>query len=227
MNILAIDTSLARVQVGVSVQGGRDACASFRHERDALSRLTPLIRDTLAEAGLRPRDIGCVACITGPGSFTGLRVGVAAAKAFADAISACVLSLSTLHVLALSAGSQADVTASLIEAVPGELYYGIYTRGASGLTELAPEGVLPAEEARTLIERCAAGHSLTLTGPAAGGLKISGAANSLVLESADINLILKAARLACDAGHTTDPVSLQPRYLRESQAEIRAKLLEK
>src|SRR5687768_6416743 len=72
------------------------------HQRNAQS-LAPAIRSLLDVAGWRPADVQLVAVTAGPGSFTGLRVGVTTAKVFAYATSAAVLGVDTLEVIAQQA----------------------------------------------------------------------------------------------------------------------------
>jgi tRNA threonylcarbamoyladenosine biosynthesis protein TsaB len=68
--------------------------------RRSAQTLAPTIAEILATRGFRPQDVNLVATTVGPGSFTGLRVGVTAAKAFAYAVGADVLALGTLEVIA-------------------------------------------------------------------------------------------------------------------------------
>ena len=72
--------------------------------RRSARTLAPGIRHLLADAGWTPRDVALVAVSIGPGSFTGLRLGVMTAKAFAYAVGAPVLGIGTLEVIAAHAG---------------------------------------------------------------------------------------------------------------------------
>ncbi|MCC6485780.1 MAG: tRNA (adenosine(37)-N6)-threonylcarbamoyltransferase complex dimerization subunit type 1 TsaB [Armatimonadetes bacterium] len=226
MTILAIDTSLEDVQVGVLRSDGLELIRCFKHKRDALQRLTPLIRQILTEAELSARDIGYVACVVGPGSFTGLRVGVAAAKALSDAVSAQTVGLSTLELLAQSVSCNSEIIVPLIEAVPGELYSAVYRRGSSSIETLVPATVKSAQDVHSLIASFASESSVAVTGPAAGSVTLDIVLECVPLASVDMRAALKSARLAADTGRTLDAMSLQPVYLRVSQAEIRAHIPE-
>ena len=100
MNLLAVETS----EISGSVAVWRNGYLETEHflgsaQRSAQS-LAPAIRSVLTAAGLTPRDISCVAATVGPGSFTGLRVGVMTAKMFAYAVGASVAAVDTLLAIA-------------------------------------------------------------------------------------------------------------------------------
>ena len=105
MAILAFDTCLRSVSVAINIEGrvsGRiEACESGHAER-----LLPMIEAVLADAGLTFADVTRVAVTLGPGGFTGLRVGISAARAFALALGVPVVGLTSLHVAALVASSR-------------------------------------------------------------------------------------------------------------------------
>ncbi len=106
--ILALETSGTSGSVA-ALEGDRllaevSLAPSLRSARS----LAPGIAKLLAEVGWKPRDVGIVAVTTGPGSFTGLRVGLTTAKSFAYAVGAQVLGINTLEVLAEQAPADAQ-----------------------------------------------------------------------------------------------------------------------
>ena len=103
MNYLALDTSTEGATVGVK-SGTEDvmsACidAPRRHGRD----LVPRLREVLERAGVRPIDLDVVAVGLGPGSYTGLRIGLAAAKVLAYVSGASIVGIDSLEVVAANA----------------------------------------------------------------------------------------------------------------------------
>jgi len=72
-------------------------------DRSHSSLLTPFMREVLEEAGKKPADVNAIAVSKGPGSYTGLRIGVSATKGFAYSLNIPVIGISTLQALALSA----------------------------------------------------------------------------------------------------------------------------
>ncbi len=102
MRVLAIDTALAACSAAVldTQQGGIIARESLPMLRGHAEALMPLIRRVMDEAGTAFRDLDRVVVTTGPGSFTGLRVGIAAARGIALAIDKPAVGLSTLSAYA-------------------------------------------------------------------------------------------------------------------------------
>jgi tRNA threonylcarbamoyladenosine biosynthesis protein TsaB len=102
--LLLIETSgrvgLIGLADGSSILSERRLDQSRRHARD----LAPALRDMLAEQSWRPADITTVIVSRGPGSYTGLRVGIMAAKAFAYTVGCPILGMGTFAVIALQAG---------------------------------------------------------------------------------------------------------------------------
>ncbi len=133
--ILAIDTSSR--QCGVALWK-RDliACseieANLRHNEVLLT----LIADLLKAQNLQPQDLAAVAVSSGPGSFTGLRVGMAAAKALCWAWKKPLLTVPTLEGLAASVPGQISRILPLISARARELYWSLFERKGAELQQL-------------------------------------------------------------------------------------------
>ncbi|HEX3129382.1 MAG TPA: tRNA (adenosine(37)-N6)-threonylcarbamoyltransferase complex dimerization subunit type 1 TsaB [Thermoanaerobaculia bacterium] len=114
--LLAIDAASPRVSVAVG--RGSDVIADRAVEIDRSSgRLMDLIAEVLAEAGARPEDLGGVVALRGPGSFTGLRVGLATALGLHQALGVRATALSTLHVLSTLADGP---VVAAVDALRGE-----------------------------------------------------------------------------------------------------------
>jgi tRNA threonylcarbamoyladenosine biosynthesis protein TsaB len=183
-------------------------------------RLMPLIADLLERAGLRFSQVDLMAVSRGPGSFTGLRVGMATAQGLALATDKPVVAVSTLEALALQAGVDADVVA-LLDARRGEVYSAVYRIAAGDPTILAPESALAP---RAAVGRCdgpciligsgVRAHEATLREELVGDRAVFAAAHLHDLRAASVGrLALRRAETAVAAA------DLVPRYLRGADAK--------
>jgi tRNA threonylcarbamoyladenosine biosynthesis protein TsaB len=157
--ILAIDCALGACQVAL-VRG--DAVVSRLSEvmaRGQAERIAPMAREAFAEAGLGFAEIDRVVATTGPGSFTGLRVGLAFARGLALALDKPIVGVSTLETLALEQGAQ-GLRGALIAAA-GVIYGALYLDGAA---VLAPQRIAP-EAVGESFASAAQGRPFPLRGP--------------------------------------------------------------
>ncbi len=122
--------------------------------RNYSERLVALVGDILGSYGARLRDVGCIVAVNGPGSFTGVRVGLSAVKGFAMGAGMPVVAISRLAVLQGSV--QADVAA--LDAHRGEVFLRVGERevlaGAEELAKMAaPKRVAACDEAAAKLLR--------------------------------------------------------------------------
>ncbi len=109
-------------------------------------RLMPLLDNLLLQAGVAKREVGAVAVSIGPGSFTGLRIGLAAAKTMAYAWEIPLTGVSTLAALALNVPAPGVILCPLLDAQKGNAYHACYMWEAGCLKTLqAPEVVAVAD----------------------------------------------------------------------------------
>ena len=125
MNILAIDTSANHLTVillkGDKVFGESLKDCGLQHS----VTLMPLIEKTLIEGGVKISEIDVFACVNGPGSFTGIRIGVSTVKAFAHAFSKKVLSLTSFDLIAYN--KKGEKVLALIDAKHDNYYAQLYS----------------------------------------------------------------------------------------------------
>ena len=124
MNLAAIETATETVGVAVRTERGVQAELALTGRRRHVESLTPALEHLLQQVALAPTDLGAVAVDTGPGLFTGLRVGVAAAKGLGQALGIGLVTASSLDILlaaAAEAGHHGRVCAA-VDARRGEVF---------------------------------------------------------------------------------------------------------
>lgn len=130
MRVLVIDTTLGACTAGVSEGGSVLGQRSEVMSRGHSERLGGFVRDAVAEAGGGFGSIERIGVTVGPGSFTGLRVGLAFALGLGQALGRPVVGISSLQALAQSAdGEQIGLIASVIDARRGEVYLQTFLEG--------------------------------------------------------------------------------------------------
>jgi tRNA threonylcarbamoyladenosine biosynthesis protein TsaB len=213
MRVLVIDTALGLCTAGVVEVGGDDArVLGLRSEvmlRGHSERLAGLARDAVADTDGGFGAIDRIGVTVGPGSFTGLRVGLAFAQGLGAALDRPVVGVSTLDALAASIAAAPAVMA-LIDARRGQVYGRLWRDGAA----TAAPAAWTLEETRGLIERMGAPGLIHLTG---SGLNlVAEAGEGVRLHPLDGPDPVALARLAASA----DPALAPPRplYLRAPDA---------
>jgi tRNA threonylcarbamoyl adenosine modification protein YeaZ len=124
MNLLAIDTALDRCSVGVAAGGRPPVLVSETIGRGHAERLFGMVSAAMAEAGLGFPELQRIAVTLGPGSFTGVRVGIAAARGFALVTGCPVAGIGTLDVIAETARAIAGAVPvmAVLDAKRDEVY---------------------------------------------------------------------------------------------------------
>ena len=154
MLILGIET--ATDQVGCAIGGHEGVLASFHAARGRRHAeiLTPAIEFTCRQARVDLREVGVIAVDLGPGLFTGLRVGVATAKAMAQALRVPVIGVSSLDLLAFAVRYTNRLVVAVIDARRGELFYAFYRQVPGGVQRLSEYQLgAPSDVASELLAR--------------------------------------------------------------------------
>jgi tRNA threonylcarbamoyladenosine biosynthesis protein TsaB len=221
MILLAIDTSgkdgsiaLARVPDDASAV---DIIDVFPLEGGTFSaQLVPQVAGLLAKHGLTKSDIGAFAVASGPGSFTGLRVGLAAVKGLAEILGKPIVAVSRLEVVARSGKSCGKVIAAL-DAGRNEVYVGEYEVGERA--KIIGERLVSREELLSGLGRLkvVTPERLLADAAAAAGLSVEVVVppNSAAIAGIGFEKIMR--------GETMSPEDLDANYIRRSDAEIFAK----
>lgn len=201
--ILAFDATAGRCAVGVFRDADMLAGRAETMDRGHAERLFPLIAEALDEAGLTAADLDVIAVCTGPGNFTGARIGVAAARGLAISTGATAVGVDRFE--ALAHGVEGAVAVAL-EARGGAIHLAHFADGA------------PAGEARTVQADAADLTDTAVIGDAAPRFAAAGA--RIIGETADAPLSALAAIAATRA--TMGAPRPAPRYLRPVNAALPA-----
>ena len=225
MSILAIDTATQVSSVAVASADKLAAELTMQAKLTHSETLMPHIEKVLAMAGVKKEKLEGIAVSIGPGSFTGLRIGLAAAKAMAYALNLPIVGVSTLKALAYHYPVPGIRIVSLLDAQKGNAYRESYEWQDGKLQVVQHVEVLPLAE---IIAECAeSGRPVVLLGDVAAKRvrgKMELPAN---VEVAPAHLIMP--RAACvamlgleefAAGHHDNVMNMEPVYIRRSEAEV-------
>ena len=161
---LAIATATAEVSVALAGPDGPTAGLSLRAGRRHGETLAPAIQALMALAQVTMADVGRVAVDHGPGLFTGLRVGVATAKALGAALEVPVVACSSLDLLAHPHRHLRRPVASVVDARRGQVFWALYEPVEGGMVAVTDAAV---DEPDVVAERLTNIDGLLLTGDGA------------------------------------------------------------
>lgn len=218
MYILAVDTSGGVCSAAV-LRDSKILSESYMNDKRTHSEtIGPMIDFCLSCANIDIKEADLFACASGPGSFTGLRIGIGMMKAFAHASQKPVIGVNTLDALAFNALGTDEIVCPIIDARRGEVYTATYKNGSriseyravlldDVLVELKGQKTVFLGDA-TIVQR----EKILGADPA-----YQIAHEGIVLQRA--GSVGLAAFAAYKAGVRQDAYSLEPFYLRETQAE--------
>ncbi len=226
MITLAIDTCDSRGSVAVRRDG--HLLSSRRHsDLEFSSWLLPAVESSLTAAGTSFGGLDVIAAATGPGSFTGVRVGLCAVKAWAEVYSKPVIGVSRLEALARQATIDGWIAASY-DAHRGQLFGGLYRRMERSWTPIEQEMVIAPPEFLgyvTAHSRNEAVQWICLDPELIVGLpdwqcQVANGSSLRTTEPFVANLIGELAEHKAARGEFTELVQLDANYVRRSDAEI-------
>jgi len=222
--ILGIDT--ATPQVGCAIGGHEGVLAAFQSAKGKrhAETLVPAIQFLSQKTGIELSEIGAVAVDVGPGLFTGLRVGVATAKAMASALRVPMVGVVSLDLLAFEVRWTTRRIVSVVDARRGEVFYAFYRQVPGGVQRLSEMRCGTPEELCSEIQ--ATGEEVLAVGD--GALRYRTALTDLIrVEVEDAGLAFPSPAALVQLAHAralreefVKPWDLQPVYLRKPDAEI-------
>ena len=221
MRILAVDTS-SSVATAAVVDGEKLVAEEILNNKLTHSQtIMPMIDAVLAKSELEATDIDVFAAVTGPGSFTGLRIGVSAIKALAHAFNKPCVAVSTLEAMAYNFAFSDKLICPIMDARRGEVYNAIYRFDGNELQEVRGARAITLEECLEDVKQL--GEQTIFLGD---GLPVFRDRIDEVLGDmalfAPANLNAQMAASAAVAAKNKEQIEysrLAPVYLRKSQAE--------
>jgi tRNA threonylcarbamoyladenosine biosynthesis protein TsaB len=236
MNILALDTSGKAASAAVARDGKLAARMWLEHGKTHSQALMPCVESLLSLLGADVSEMDIFAAVTGPGSFTGLRIGVTTVKALAFANGAKSAGVSTFECLAHNMLAYGDaLLCSVIDARNDQVYYQIFSTDGKTLRSLCSGDVAGIDELAIklarLLEKGDFGRGVALNGDAAakcGELfrgKLNGAdvirapERDLYTDAASVALLVSSEIESGLMARLEGPFLLAPEYLRKPRAE--------
>jgi tRNA threonylcarbamoyladenosine biosynthesis protein TsaB len=224
MRTLAIETATKTVGLALLEEEKILAEVHLDLGRHHAEVLLPALDQLFRISGLNLDQIDLLACTTGPGSFTGVRIGISSIKGLALATGKPVVGVSTLEVLAMNAGNFPQRVCPMLDARKDQIYCGLYRMGKDGFPEPAlPErladlddwlGVMTDEETLFLGDG-ALRYEKRIHERFPGRFRLGQGGQHHPRASA-VGLI---GRSRYREGRILDPLTIAPRYLRLSEAE--------
>ena len=210
MKVLAIDTSLGLCTAVVS-DGAHVVARSEAMMRGHQEALAPLVQAVLRDANLKASELDGVGVTVGPGSFTGLRVGLAFAQGLGAALGRPVAGLSTLDALAASVAADGRPVAAVIDARRGQVYARLFDAAGAPLDEAE---ATPLTDLAARLARAGQGGRLVGTG-AHLATDVAPGWGAVDLAGPTAEALIALTRRALSSGSTDAP---RPQYLRAPDA---------
>ncbi len=223
MKILALDTATTSCSVAVTDEGS--VCAeSTTHKNQTHSKhLMEMIDSVLKNAGLGVGDMDGFAVTIGPGSFTGLRIGISTIKGLAFAVDKPVVGISSLETLAWQSADRAHLIGPLLDARKAQVYCATYRFSEDRLVEQTPAC---AEEPEGFVRKIKEPCMFIGSGAELYRQRIKSILGEMAHFAPHDQNIIKAASIAFlsmkrfKAGDTDGVADLIPHYIRKSDAEL-------
>ncbi len=225
MIILAFDSTARSANVCVS--DGERALASYSIDNGLTQSelLLPMAEDALRSLKLSFSDVGLLACSVGPGSFTGVRIGVSLVKGLAFGKNIPCAAVSTLEALAENMRGINGITVPVMDARRDQLYCAVYRSGADGMTCLIDDGARSFSELADLLREFSeddiylVGDGYEVAKSALTELGIETRLTPVLLRLENAASVAAVASKRQARGECVSDLDIAPTYLRMPQAE--------
>jgi tRNA threonylcarbamoyladenosine biosynthesis protein TsaB len=227
MKVLAIDTATTCGVIGIGEHGRPVAEISLVSRENHSARLLPSVDWLLTMAGWKIEEIDGFGVTLGPGSFTGLRVGLSTIKGLAWALKKPVAGLNSLEVLACQVRAEREILVPMLDARKGRVYGAAYRWSEGSVETLLPPGDVPVSELISGLR----GSSLLCFGEGARKYRAEIEAvgrSDVAFAPPEYDLprgatISRVTFEALSRSETLDIGPVEPTYLRASEAELKRK----
>ncbi|WP_300408145.1 tRNA (adenosine(37)-N6)-threonylcarbamoyltransferase complex dimerization subunit type 1 TsaB [Lagierella sp.] len=218
MNILGIDTSGMISSCCVMENGKIIGEFNVNQKRTHSETLVPMIEELLNKLGLSPEEVDYYAVGKGPGSFTGLRIGMTVAKTLAMVFDKNIIGVSTLEAIAKGTFTEKKII-PLIDARGGRVYYGVYQWIDKDLRQLEKEDLIYFED--LLIDLDKKNEEYIFVGDVDSFKEEIFEKGYRYIENMSTNIASNICKIAYDKRDiaTKDYLDLKPEYIRKSQAQ--------
>jgi len=226
--VLVLGIETATLVAGVAlINNGKVISEHFINNRKTHSQtLMPMIKEVLTEGGVSPQELGGIAVSVGPGSFTGLRIGIATAKGLAQALNLPIVGVKTLDALANNLVGVQGLVCPILDAKKSQVYTAIYNTQEGIVEPLSDHMAIDLEELVVRIKSFK--QKVTFLGDGVPVFK-----NSLlemlgdkVVFANEVNSLPRGASVAqlglrlLEQNQMVNLLELQPFYIRKPEAEI-------
>lgn len=228
MIVLAIDTCDSRGSVALLREGVVLASAEHDSAGEYSAWLLPAVEGVLKKAGVGMSNVEAYGVASGPGSFTGVRVGLTTVKAWGEVYGKPLVAVSRLEAMASQAVTDAAYVAAFANAQRGQVFGAVYRRKGDGLERLGDEMVIAAGKFVETAGELVQGGQIAWVSPDAAHLVVEAAwkdreRRGETVKSVSGYLAPVIGRMAASevaAGRFTDALALDANYVRRSDAEI-------
>lgn len=226
MLVLGIDTATLACSVALATEEKLIAEYTLQVKKTHSERLLPLIDNLLRDSGFKPRDLEGIAVAVGPGSFTGLRIGVATARALGQVLGARLAGVSTLAALSCQGAAFGGLVVPILDARRSQVYAAAFKGGFPPERVLDDQAVSLAQLLEWLQQK---GQPALFVGDAVRAHRetIASHLGSLAFfppPEGEHNRAAWVARLGIEelrAGKGKTYLELLPKYIRRSEAEVK------
>lgn len=191
--------------------------------RETLTSLAPAIKRLCEEAGCEPGEVESLAVCIGPGSFTGIRIGVATAKALSQALGLPCYGISSLLALACAVENKTEEALCVLPAFASEYYLATYSADSAGWRQTCPVEGLPLEELTSRLReaRAKGAHLVTIATAAGCALEALEPEAILLPEGYPLatHILASAEKILAGAPEPAGFRDCAPIYVYRSQAE--------
>lgn len=205
MNLLAIETTGNRASTALAEGNGRIEVRTSEQTLSHLQNLIPMIEDLLRSCGKTTEDLDAIAVSEGPGSFTGIRIGVATARALGQALDLPCIGVPTLRSFTYHYRNADALLCPMLDARRGQVFAGAYLWENDVCRSLVKDGVYALSEFEELAAAAAGNCGKVI--------------QKLGEDEQDAGAVAEAAFELYHAGRAVSFEELEPVYLRQAEAE--------